>query len=99
VGFDTKQDKIDISALGYTGLGGGTDGTLKLVYDKGNDRTYLKDFDADAQGNRFELSLEGNFAKTFSADNLVVTHLPTGADTHQAVELVGVPADAFLQGV
>ncbi|PVZ12660.1 MULTISPECIES: M10 family metallopeptidase C-terminal domain-containing protein [unclassified Pseudomonas] len=93
VNFDTQQDKIDVSALGYTGLGDGTDGTLKLVYDKGNDRTYLKDFDADAQGDRFEIGLEGNFAKTFSADNLVVASAPAVAEAHQAVEVVGVAAD------
>lgn len=93
VNFDTQQDKIDVSALGYTGLGNGTDGTLKLVYDKGNGRTYLKDFDADAQGHRFEIGFEGNFAKTFSTDNLVVANAPTAAEEHQAVELVGVAAD------
>lgn len=93
VNFDTHQDKIDVSALGYTGLGNGTDGTLKLLYDQGNGRTYLKDFDADAQGHRFEIGLEGNLAKTFSAENLVVAGAPTVAESHQAVELVGVAAD------
>ncbi|MBF7144676.1 MULTISPECIES: M10 family metallopeptidase C-terminal domain-containing protein [Pseudomonas] len=95
-GFDTTQDKVDVAALGYTGLGDGTDGTLKLVYAKGTDRTYLKDFDADAQDHRFEISLEGNVAKTFSTENLVVANTPVVADTHQAVELVGVPAGTPL---
>ncbi|UFH49912.1 M10 family metallopeptidase C-terminal domain-containing protein [Pseudomonas sp. KNUC1026] len=93
VNFDTKLDKIDVAALGYTGLGDGTGGTLKVVYDQGNHRTYLKDFDADAQGDRFEIALQGNFAKTFSGENLVVASIPTVAEAHQAVEVVGVAAD------
>lgn len=93
VNFDTQQDKVDVSALGYTGLGDGTDGTLKLVYDNGNGRTYLKDFDADAQGDRFEIGFEGNFTKIFSANNLVVASAPIMAEAHQTVELVGVAAD------
>lgn len=96
--FDVAQDKIDVSALGYTGLGDGTDGTLKVVYDKADHRTYLKDYDAGADGQRFEISLEGNFAKTFTADNLIVA---AGAEQADAVhvDLVGVAAgDAHLAG-
>jgi Ca2+-binding RTX toxin-like protein len=95
VNFDTKQDKIDVSALGYTGLGDGTDGTLKVVYDTANHRTYLKDFDADAQGDRFEIALQGNFAKTFSVDNLIVTNASAqvAPDLHHPIELVGVTAE------
>jgi Ca2+-binding RTX toxin-like protein len=87
--FDATQDRIDVSALGYTGLGDGTDGTLKVIYDTALNRTYLKDYEADADGSRFEISIDKNVAKTFSADNLIV------ADPNAAhIELVGLaPAD------
>nr|WP_015061840.1 M10 family metallopeptidase C-terminal domain-containing protein [Pseudomonas syringae]AFK89117.1 Hemolysin-type calcium-binding region [Pseudomonas syringae] len=87
--FDATQDRIDVSALGYTGLGDGTDGTLKVIYDTALNRTYLKDYEADADGNRFEISIDKNVAKTFTADNLI------GADASAAhIELVGLaPAD------
>ncbi|MEN5028115.1 M10 family metallopeptidase C-terminal domain-containing protein [Pseudomonas sp. Ps21-P2] len=87
--FDATQDRIDVSALGYTGLGDGTDGTLKLIYDAATHRTYLKDYEADADGHRFEISIDKNVAKTFTADNLIV------ADANAAhIELVGLaPAD------
>ncbi|WP_190726766.1 M10 family metallopeptidase C-terminal domain-containing protein [Pseudomonas typographi] len=71
-GFDVAHDKIDVAALGYTGLGDGTDGTLKLVYDRDLHRTYLKVYDLNAEGQRFEIGLVGTFTKTFTADNLVV---------------------------
>jgi serralysin len=59
--FQTYHDKIDVSALGYTGLGDGTDGTLLLVESNSIDRTYLKDLEPDGQGHRFELSLAGSY--------------------------------------
>lgn len=87
--FNVTQDRIDVSALGYTGLGDGTDGTLKLIYDAATHRTYLKDYEADADGNRFEISIDNNIAKTFTTENLIV------ADANAAhIELVGLaPAD------
>ena len=92
--FDATQDRIDVSALGYTGLGDGTDGTLKVIYDTALNRTYLKDYEADADGNRFEISIDKNVAKTFTADNLIV------ADPNAAhIELVGLaPADLHTIG-
>jgi Ca2+-binding RTX toxin-like protein len=98
-GFDVAHDKIDVSALGYTGLGDGTDGTLKLVYDKDLHRTYLKDYDLNTDGQRFEIGLQGTFTKTFTADNLVVANTTSSVEhaTDGAIELVGVtPVDAQL---
>jgi Ca2+-binding RTX toxin-like protein len=94
--FDAAQDRIDVSALGYTGLGDGTDGTLKLIYDTATHRTYLKDYEADADGNRFEISIDNNVAETFTADNLIVTD--TRAHTSAAtIEQVGeAPVDQYL---
>lgn len=59
--FQRYVDHIDVSALGYTGLGDGTDHTLKLTYNATLDRTYLKDLQADAHGHRFEISLVGDY--------------------------------------
>lgn len=95
-GFDVTQDKIDVAALGYTGLGDGHDGTLKLVYDTDLHRTYLKDYDLNAEGQRFEIALEGGYTRTFSADNLVVASTVSTAEhvPDAPIELVGVaPSD------
>jgi len=94
--FDVTQDKIDVAALGYTGLGDGTNGTLKLVYDTDLHRTYLKDYDLNAEGQRFEIALEGGYTRTFSADNLVVASTVSTAEhvPDAPIELVGVaPSD------
>lgn len=58
--FTPGQDRIDVSALGFTGLGNGHGSTLKLAYNAGKDLTYLKSFEADSQGQRFELALAGH---------------------------------------
>ncbi|WP_263264140.1 hypothetical protein [Pseudomonas sp. RIT-PI-S] len=94
--FDVTQDKIDVAALGYTGLGNGHDGTLKLIYDTDLHRTYLKDYDLNADGQRFEIGMEGGYTRTFSADNLVVasTHSTAEHSSDAPIELVGVaPSD------
>jgi hypothetical protein len=89
--FDTVQDRIDVSALGYTGLGDGTDNTLKVVYDTATQRTYLKNYEANAEGSRFEISLDGNIASTFTNNNLIVADASLHASAGQ-VEMVGVAA-------
>ncbi|QHF07124.1 M10 family metallopeptidase C-terminal domain-containing protein [Pseudomonas syringae] len=100
-GFDVDHDKIDVAALGYTGLGDGTNGTLKLVFDNELQHTYLKDYDLNADGQRFEIGLVGTFTKTFTADNLIVASTVSTAEhaSDANVELVGVaPADTHLVG-
>jgi Ca2+-binding RTX toxin-like protein len=90
--FDVTKDKIDVAALGYTGLGDGHDGTLKLVYDTALHRTYLKDYDLNAEGQRFEIGLEGGYTRTFTADNLIVANTISTAEhvPDAPIELVGV---------
>jgi serralysin len=61
VDFDRREDTIDVSALGYTGYGDGTNHTLSVSYNSTLDRTYLKDFTADSEGHRFELTLTGSW--------------------------------------
>lgn len=58
--FSADRDLIDVSALGYTGLGDGHDGTLKVSYSAAADRTYLKDFTTASGGQRFEIALSGD---------------------------------------
>ncbi|KPW93228.1 calcium-binding protein [Pseudomonas syringae pv. coryli] len=69
--FNAKEDKIDVSALGFTALGDGHVNTLSVVYNASNDRTYIKDLDADVNGNRFEVALTGNHSTDLTAANFV----------------------------
>jgi Ca2+-binding RTX toxin-like protein len=60
--FDAGEDLIDLSALGFTGLGNGYDGTLAVQVNSAGTRTYLKSFEANTAGERFEIALEGSHA-------------------------------------
>lgn len=71
IDFDASQDRIDLIGLGLTGLGNGLDGTLSLQLNAEGTRTYLKSFETDTQGQRFELVLEGNFLDQLNTSNLV----------------------------
>jgi Ca2+-binding RTX toxin-like protein len=86
----TVDDKIDVSALGYTGFGEGTDTTLKLVYNEALDRTYLKDAEADAQGHSFQIALAGDWRESLAEDNMVFA--PTAAPDAE-LGLIGVAPD------
>lgn len=67
--FDAAQDKLDVTALGFDRLGDGHGNTLKLVYNEAQDSTYLKSFDADASGQRFELVFAGDYSDSLSDAN------------------------------
>jgi len=71
--FDVSQDRIDLIALGFTGIGNGHDGTLAISASEDGTRTYLKSYDADASGQRFELVLDGNLVGQLNSSNLVFT--------------------------
>lgn len=58
--FAFGQDRLDLTALGYKGVGDGHFGTLKVTYDRARDVTYFTSLDPDSQGNQFELTLEGD---------------------------------------
>ncbi|MFC0708942.1 right-handed parallel beta-helix repeat-containing protein [Azorhizophilus paspali] len=60
--FEVGTDRIDLSALGFSGLGNGLDDTLAVQVNSAGTRTYLKSFEANAAGERFEIVLEGNYA-------------------------------------
>lgn len=67
----SSGDKIDVAALGFTGLGNGHGNTLNISYSAASKLTYIKDFDADTKGVRFELALSGDYLSTLKASNFV----------------------------
>ncbi|WP_460427392.1 glycosyl hydrolase family 28-related protein, partial [Azotobacter armeniacus] len=96
--FDPTQDRIDVSALGFTGLGNGYGGTLAVTTSADGTRTYLKSYEADAEGRTFELSLDGNHAGTLSASNIVFgAPLPVDPNVEGA-PVVGTEGDDQLHG-
>lgn len=88
--FTVGHDKIDVAALGYTGLGDGRDGTLKLVYSSDTHRTYLKDFEPGVEQQRFEIGLEGNLSKTLTAADFVFASASTAAPASHIAEAASV---------
>lgn len=93
--FDVTQDKIDLAGLGFTGLGNGRGGTLQVSYSASSDRTYIKDYDADASGNRFELILSGNLISTLTANNFIFNRVITGTSGNDSL-LGSESADTLL---
>jgi uncharacterized delta-60 repeat protein len=71
LGFDTTHDLLDLAALSFTGLGDGHGSTLAVRVDAGLNHTYLKSFDANANGERFELVLDGNLSGRLNANNVL----------------------------
>lgn len=86
VRFANNNDKIDVSALGYTGFGDGTGTTLKVVYNHDLDRTYLKDVEADAQGHRFEIGLTGDWTQDLGNSDMIFAQA-------EEVTLVGMASE------
>jgi Ca2+-binding RTX toxin-like protein len=97
--FDTAHDQIDVSGLGFTGFGDGHNGTLKFTTNAEHTRVYLKDLDADVQGHRFELVLDGDFSAALPSKSMVFADAPTSLASASttadavSVELVGVAQD------
>ncbi|MCF5648805.1 M10 family metallopeptidase C-terminal domain-containing protein [Pseudomonas syringae] len=69
--FNPDEDSINLSALGFTGIGNGYDGTLAIQNNADDTRTYLKSFEANADGQRFELVIDGNLTAQLNESNLV----------------------------
>lgn len=65
------HDMIDVSALAFTGLGNGYNGTLKVVLNLAGDTTALKSLEPDANGNRFEILLNGNHVSELNAGSVL----------------------------
>jgi len=94
--FDISQDHIDLSDLGFTGLGSGKNGTLNVSYNATTDRTYIKSLDADASGNRFELGLSGNLKDTLNASHFTFQRVIEGTDGGDT--LTGTDGNDVLNG-
>ncbi|GAB3466185.1 M10 family metallopeptidase C-terminal domain-containing protein [Azotobacter salinestris] len=99
--FTLGEDKIDVSALGLTGLGDGYNGTLAVVLNGAGDRTYLKSYDSGANGYRFEFSLDGNYQGLLGAEHFIFA-TPTGQrileGTADNDRLAGTSADEIIHG-
>ncbi len=95
--FDMRKDMIDLSGLGFTGLGDGHGSTLKLTTNAEHTRTYLKDLDPDLQGHRFELVLDGDFSAGIDSSALIFADRPAllsiADSTLAAIDVVGVAPD------
>jgi len=90
--FDPSGDHIDLSALGFTGIGNGYDGTLAIGSNADATRTYLKSYQANTDGQRFELVLDGNLAAQLDDSNLIFN-----ADgTQPELVALGVQHDQLL---
>lgn len=89
--YTAGEDTIDLSALGFTRLGDGYNGTLDVVVNEAKNLTYLKSYEADASGARFELSLEGDYS---GYRNLNITFAEPSQE--EAIQLVGVANDLWV---
>jgi parallel beta-helix repeat protein len=96
--FSLAQDRIDLSGLGYTGLGDGTGTTLQVFYNASLDRTYVRSLQADANGNRFELTLMGNQSALTNNHFVFQTPLQTIQGTANNDTLNGTNANELLLG-
>nr|WP_269820052.1 hypothetical protein [Azotobacter chroococcum] len=86
--FEAGEDRIDLSTLGFTGLGDGQGGTLAVQVNSAGTHTYLKSFEADAEGRRFEVVLKGDYGDRLSADDFLFA---TAADPTGQLLIVGIP--------
>lgn len=86
--FDPGTDTLDLSSLGFLGLGNGHDGTLAIRVNESGTRTYLKSFEANADGERFEVVFDGNLGQTLNETNILF----------QQARLTGTEGADHLQG-
>lgn len=102
--FNASTDRFDLAALGITGLGDGHDGTVALAYNAEKGMTYLKSYDLDSEGRRFEVALKGDYRGLLSDANFQTLIAGTdGADTlngttHGEETLVGGAGRDTLNG-
>src|SRR5882672_963669 len=76
--FHEGVDKIDVSALGYTGLAAGiaSAGQLRLIYSANTCRTYVKD-----DHSTFEFYLKDNHLTTLTSQDFIFAPKPQPAVT------------------
>lgn len=86
--FTTGHDTLDVSALGFTGLGNGRDGSLQVSYNASSDRTYVRSNEADSAGQKFQVTLAGDYSHSLHADDFAFSAAPNAAE----IKVVGVAA-------
>ena len=96
--FDPNTDTIDLSSMGLLGLGNGHDGTLAIRVNESGTRTYLKSFDANADGERFELIFDGDLGQTLNETNLLFQHASL-MGTEEADRLQGNARGEIIEGL
>jgi serralysin len=96
--FDAAQDRIDLTGLGFIGIGDGHNGTLAVQANVDGSRTYLKSYDPDASGHRFELVLDGNLVGQLNSSNLVFTP-PTLEGTSGRDTITGSALSEIIYGL
>lgn len=96
--FDASQDRVELISLGFTGIGDGHNGTLAIQANAEGTRTYLKSFDADADGQRFELAFDGNLMGQLNSTNLVFT-APTVEGTAGRDVITGTAMSEVIYGL
>lgn len=78
--FTLGVDKIDLSALGITGLGNGYNNTLQVTLNDTGTKTSLKSREPDADGNSIEIAINGNHLGRLSAADFIFAE-PTPQNT------------------
>ncbi|WP_223537798.1 M10 family metallopeptidase C-terminal domain-containing protein [Pseudomonas sp. GL-B-16] len=100
----TDNDRIDVSALGFSGLGDGHGDTLAVTVNDAGTRTYLKSYAYGEDGNRFEVAFDGDIRQYLTEDRLIFADTNMAASSGQdalssvnsepvTIELIGVLPD------
>lgn len=94
ISYFAKEDLLDLTALGISGIGDGTHGTVQIVNttEYGNYRTLLRSYDVDENGNRFELLLDTDHRLT----NANFQRLIAGTDTYEGVTGTSAGAETLM---
>jgi Ca2+-binding RTX toxin-like protein len=97
-----EGDIVDLSTLGFSGLGNGFNGTLKVVVNGAGTQTALKSLETDADGNQFEILFSGNLKADLNRDTVDFGNT-TGSKivntlTRDNLDVVGTGGNDILTG-
>ncbi|MEZ5824908.1 MAG: polysaccharide lyase family 7 protein [Geminicoccaceae bacterium] len=95
--FTPGEDVIDLGGLGYRALGDGFGGTLDIEYDPVAGRTHIVDREVDANGQHFEILLDGDYGGTLDASDFIFYNLVVGGDGDDV--LVGTDGNDIIDGL
>lgn len=73
-----STDVLDLTALGLERVGNGHNGDLAVTYNADEDITYVRSLDKNAQGQAFEVRLEGDHAAELGTQNFALRYDLTG---------------------